>query len=165
MAQQRRRDATATTTCVLRRCLFSEPASFGPRCQLQLQEEEQQQQAGLGPGGLESIIYFLLLGAVAAQKQQQQHRQRLRQQQQQQGRALIYHGTTTTTTITTTTSLCRIFWDRRRRSALCSLTDDATSPLSCSLRLLRETRDVPREQGQNLAESSLKFAGSRTNRH
>lgn len=117
---------------------------------------------GLGLGGLASIIYFLLLGAVAAQKQQQQHRQRLRQQQQQQGRALIYHGTTTTTT---TTTLYRIFWDRRCRSALCSLTDDATSPLSCSVRLLRETRDVPREQGQNLAESSFKFAGSRTNRH
>lgn len=64
---ERRRDTTAT--CVPRRCLFSEPASFGPRCQLHEEEEEQeQQQAGLGPGGLSvhNIFFFVGRGCSSA---------------------------------------------------------------------------------------------------
>lgn len=89
---------------------------------------------GLGLGGLASIIYFFCWARLQLSSSSNIDSDcdnssssraglsyimgQLLQQQQQ------------------LTTLCRIFWDRRcrrRRSALCSLTDDATSPLSsCS---------------------------------
>lgn len=62
----------ADATCVPRRCLFSEPASFSPRCQLHegSKSSSGNNKLGLGLPGLASIIYicicFFLLGAVAA---------------------------------------------------------------------------------------------------